>query len=131
MEMVFNEWLALLALSALWTTGFSMFHRPALRGWRNLGWPASYVVGITMLFMQPWPAALATWAFAGLLSGVVYFGYEACSSPRQADADTAAAPSPVVILHALLLWPIMLPEAIEYWLADLGLLGARDDTGHD
>jgi hypothetical protein len=41
------------------------------------------------------------------------------------DKTRAAMPNPLIVAHALFVWPIMLPEAIEYFLAEVGVLKSR------
>jgi len=122
MELISRKWLLILACASAWTIFFSMFSTSGVRGWRNLGWLACFILGVVMLFVLPWLSALVTWAVAGLFSGLVYFGYESFVYLRAKDKTKTAKPNPVTIVHGLLMWPIMLPEAIEYLLAELGVL---------
>lgn len=124
MEFVSTKWLLILGGATAWTVFFSLFITPGIRGWRNLGWLACYVLGVAMLFAVPWRAALGTWAAAGIFSGLFYFAYEAFVYAKATDRSNASKPSPVTIVHGLAMWPIMLPEAIEYLLAEVGILGA-------
>lgn len=121
MEYVDLKWLAILGGAALWTIVFSMSSNPPVRGWRNLGILACYVLGVAMVFFTTWRAFLGNWAIFGLGSGLLYFLYEAFSHIR-GRAEGASKPSPMTILNGIIAWPIMLPEAIEYLLADLGIL---------
>ena len=114
-------WALALLVGLGWTTAFSLL-QPPLRGLRNLGILASYVLGVGMAFQAPWREALFTWVVFALAGGVAYVGYEAWSRGRQpADGDRLSL-SP--LLHAVLAWPIMFPEAVEYLLAELGVLGS-------
>ena len=122
MEFFSLKWLAILGAAAAWTIFFSCFNAPGIRGWRNLGWLACYVAGVVMFFFLPWRAALGTWALIGIASGLVYFGHELLGYLRSREAD--ARPNPRTIANGLLFWPIKLPEAVEYLLADLGVLKA-------
>ena len=115
-------WLAILSGAAVWTIFFSMFNAPGIRGWRNLGWLACYITGLGMAFALPWRSSLATWVILGLSSGLFYFAYECYGYLRSRTPD--AKPRLTTIVHGLFLWPIMLPEAVEYWLTDLGILKA-------
>ena len=126
MELISVKWLLILAGAAAWTVFFSLFNNPGVRGWRNLGWIACYVIGLAMPFVLPWRRALATWSLVGLVSGMIYFAYELFGY-IQSRADDAR-PRLRTIVSGLLLWPIMLPEGIEYWLADLGILKAAAGT---
>src|SRR3990172_550382 len=53
-----------------------------LRQVRNLTILASYGVGIALLFADKWARPAAVWVGVGLLSGLLYFGYEAWSISR-------------------------------------------------
>ena len=121
MEFVSAKWLLRLAAASAWTIFFSMFNAPRVRGWRNLGWLACFVLGVVMLFVLPWRVALVTWAAAGIFSGLVYFGYELFAYIKAQDRSPSTKPSPVTVVHGLAIWPIMLPEAVEYLLAELGI----------
>lgn len=122
MDLISGKWLLLLGCAATWSVLFSMFDAPQVRGWRNLGLLACYVLGAVMAFVLPWPVALATWGLVGISSGLLYVAYELFAFVMSADRSQASRPNPMVVVHGLVLWPIMLPECIEYWLADLGVL---------
>ena len=122
MDAVNLKWLAILGVAAAWTIFFSLFNTPGIRGWRNLGWPACYLVGLVMAVALPWRSSLATWLILGLGSGLLYFAYELFSYLHSRAPD--AKPRLSTIAHGLCLWPIMLPEVVEYGLADLGVLKA-------
>lgn len=120
--MIHTTWLAALLAAAAWTTLFSLASVPWVRGYRNFGWLACYAIGVAMFVRADLRTALATWAVVGIGSGVAYFAYEAMVRVRS-GAD-AAKPSPRALLDGVFLWPIMLPEAIENSLSELGLLKA-------
>lgn len=124
MGLISGTWLLMLAAAAAWSIFFSMFSKPRIRSWRNLGLLACFVLGAIMAFRLPFLSALVTWSVAGVFSGLVYFGYELWTYVRAPDKSTASRPGLRTILHGLAIWPIMLPEAIEYLLADLGILRA-------
>jgi hypothetical protein len=115
-------WLGVLAATAGWTLFFSLFNRPQIRGWRNLGVLVGYVLGIAMFTISPWRQSLATWAAMGLLAGTFYLIYELIAYLRLTEKTPDARPKLQLLVHALLLWPVMLPEALEYLLAELGVL---------
>jgi len=131
MELINAKWLLILGVASAWTIFFSMFCTPGIRGWRNLGWIACFVLGIVMFCVLSWRSALVTWGVAGIFSGLVYFGYECLSYFKAEHSSENSKPRLRVIIHALLVWPIMLPEAVEYTLSELGLLkgpGAPSDN---
>ena len=49
-----------------------MSNRPAVRGYRNSGILASYILGIVMPFHVGLNPAMITWAACGLTAGVLY-----------------------------------------------------------
>ena len=122
MDLISTTWLLILLSAAAWTTFFSFFSTPGIRGWRNLGWMACFVIGTFMLVTLPLRVALATWSVVGFVSGLLYYCYGCYSRLTAKPEEDISWPRPSTILHGLLLWPIMLPEAIEYWLADRGVL---------
>lgn len=126
MDLISIKWLTILAGAATWTTLFSVFNAPRIRGWRNLGLLACFMLGMAMCFILPWRSALATWGVAGVFSGLVYFGYETFVYLRTSAKAAVAKPTITSIVHGLFVWPIMLPEAVEYLLAELGVLKGAD-----
>ena len=130
-DLISTKWLTILACAAGWTTFFSFFNKPSIRGFRNLGWLACFVIGLVMLFALPWRSALVTWGSIGAASGLLYYCYGLYSRLTAKPEEEVAWPSLTTILHGLLVWPIMLPEAIEYWLADLGVLRSRAASPQD
>jgi len=76
MDVINLKWLAILGGAAAWTIFFSLFNAPGIRGWRNLGWLACYLVGLVMAIVLPWRSSLTTWLILGLGSGLLYFAYE-------------------------------------------------------
>jgi hypothetical protein len=112
--------------TAISTTIFSMFNTPRVRVWRNLGILASFLAGLVMAVRLPWASALATWASLGLPAGVLYFAHELFASRSGGGGTETPGPRATTIAHGLIAWPVMLPEVIEYALADLGVLKAPD-----
>jgi hypothetical protein len=111
-----------LLIAVAWTTLFSLASTPGVRGWRNVGILGSYVLALVFLFIAGWRSALATWAVFGISGGVVYILWEILQRLR-APADwekPGISLSPLV--HGLLAWPIMVPEAVEHALAEAGIL---------
>jgi hypothetical protein len=119
--MIDGKWLAYLAVPAAWTIFFSLFNT-RIRGLRNLGWPSCYLVGLAMLWSLGWRRAGTTWLSVGFATGLLYYLYQAWSAMREKDAAAKAPLSTIV--YGALAWPIMLPEVIEYSLADAGVLKA-------
>lgn len=121
-------WALALLVGLGWTTVFSLL-QPPLRGLRNLGILASYVLGLVMAIQAPWRDALFTWAVFALVGGLTYVMYEAWSRSRSPAEGDRLSLAP--LLHAALAWPIMLPEAVEYLLAEMGVLKPPPSAGED
>ncbi len=111
-----------LGIALAWTILFSMSSTPGIRGFRNLGWLSCYVILIVMLIRLPFAVALTTWAAFGVGGGLLYSVYELISRSRTPSDTERPSVSFSHIPYGLLAWPIMIPEAIEYAAADLGLL---------
>ncbi len=113
-----------LLIAAGWTTLFSLTNKPAVRGFRNLGLLASYISAVVFPFVAGWCSALVTWAVFGVAGGLLYIAWEMLerrhAGPGRQDPGISLSP----LIHGLFLWPIMVPEAVEYALADLGILRA-------
>jgi hypothetical protein len=99
------------------TIALSLVSSAPLRQLRSLAILACYVIGVLLLFADRW-RAVAVWSAIGIGAGLLYSVYEA----RSLEASERGAVSSHA-LFGLVAWPVMLPEAIEYWLADAGLLG--------
>ena len=120
--MIDGRWLAYLAIPAAWTIFFSTFNTPGIRGWRYLGWLACYLVGIAMFASIGWRHAGMTWVAVGLATGALYYTYDRWTTRGHEDPQAHARLS--TIIHGVVAWPIMLPEVIEYTLAEAGVLKA-------
>jgi hypothetical protein len=112
-----------LLIAAAWTTLFSMTTQYPLRGLRNFGILACYILLIVMFFKLSFTSAVLTWCAFGIVGGCLYACYELLGRSRANKTGTdSRVPIARLFSHALLAWPVMLPEAIEYLLADLGIL---------
>ncbi len=105
-----------------WTTIFSCMNPPGIRGFRNLGISAAYVLVVVFLFIAGWRAALVTWAVFGVAGGLIYISWEILQRVRAPAQEEKPGVSLSPLVHGLLAWPIMVPEAVEYALAELGVL---------
>lgn len=121
-------WLSLLAVTAAWSSFFSLFNRQHIRGWRNLGLLAGYAAGIAMFVALPWRQAFVTWGVMGVGAGVLYIVYQLVAYLGLAERSADAKPRIGRLIHGLFLWPIMMPEAVEYLLAEMGVLKAASST---
>ena len=111
-----------LLIAVGWTTLFSLPNKWPIRGFRNLGILASYVLVVVFLFVAGWRLALVTWAAFGVAGGLLYVAWEMLERRHAAGGQQDPGVSLAPLIHGLFLWPIMAPEAIEYALADLGIL---------
>ncbi len=113
-----------LVVAVGWATLFSLTNKPGIRGLRNLGILASYILALVFLFVAGWRAALVTWALFGVAGGLIYICWEILQRLRAAAGEQKPGVSLSPLLHGLFAWPIMVPEAVEYALAELGFLSA-------
>jgi hypothetical protein len=111
-----------LLLAVCWTTLFSFSSTPGIRGYRNLGILASYVLFLAFLFAAGWKPVLITWAMFGILGGALYICWEVIQGLRTPAEEEKPAISFSPLIHGLFAWPIMVPEAVEYSLAEFGIL---------
>lgn len=121
-------WGLMLLGVGLFTTCVLVFN-PVLHSMRVMGIGAAYALGLWMLIVLPLRDALTTWFVFALFGGIVAFTYELWA--RRRFAATGRAPRPLVLLRGFILWPTMIPEAIEGMLIDLGVLSpsGRTPTG--
>lgn len=123
--MINIPFLIFLAATAGATVFFSMFNSPGIRGYRNLGFLLIYAGSVIGMFCVGWRPVCVAWIGFGIVSGTLYFLYQMFSTLRSKD-EPKEWPSPMTIAHGLAMWPIMLPEVIEYTLADIGILGTGE-----
>ncbi len=112
-------WALMLFGVALWTTCCLVFN-PVLRSIRVMGIVVAYGVGGWMAITLPWMVAVVTWCLFAAFGGVVSFAYELWA--RHHYAGKGRAPRPLVLLEGFVLWPTMVPDAIEGMLVDAGVL---------
>jgi hypothetical protein len=113
-----------LLIAVTWTTLFSLTIRDPIRGFRNFGILACYVLLIVMLFRLHFVTVLVTWCAFGVAGGILYSSYELVSRARVSETDKDSKTFiPRLFVDALLMWPIMTPEAIECLFAELRVLG--------
>ena len=128
--MIDTRYLAFLGIVAATTVFFSMFNTPSIRGYRNLGFLTIYIGSLAWFFFAPFGSIIAGWCAFGVVSGMIYYLYELISVARSKEG-TKEWPRLTTVLHGLAAWPIMLPEAIEYSLADMGILKATPILAND
>lgn len=112
-------WGLMLLGVALWTTCCLVFN-PVLKSIRVMGLAVAYGVGLWMVITLPWLVALVTWCIFATVGGVISFAYELWA--RHHYKGTARAPRPLVLIEGFVLWPTMIPDALEGVLVDAGVL---------
>ncbi len=122
-------WAFMLLGVALWTTGCLVFN-PVLTSIRVMGLGLAYGALVWMLVTLPWLDAVVTWCLFATFGGVVSFAYELWA--RHHYRARGRAPRPLVALQGFVLWPTMIPDAVEGVLVDAGVLPGAMRTGeHD
>ena len=111
-------WLFALASVVLLSIITSLFTSPAIRLFRTPLILVAYIIAIVLFFKLGVWRAFALLCGIGIASGLLYWGYEFWSARRSKEPDTKT-PSLATVAHGLFVWPIMLPEVIEYSWAEL------------
>lgn len=111
-----------LLIAVGWTCLFSMTIKRPVRGFRNLGILACYILAVVMVIRLPFVTALVTWCAFGLAAGIIYSAYQLLAYARDKSPDRKLDVSVSTFIHGPMAWPIMIPEAVEYLLAELGIL---------
>jgi len=92
----------------------------AMRGMRILSLITCYGFGALMLIVLPWKVAVVTWGVFAAAGGAVVFLYELWARLRY--AGTGRKPRPLILLQGFILWPAMIPDAVEGMVVDAGIL---------
>ena len=111
-----------LLIAVSWACFFSLTIKQPVRGLRNVGILACYILALVMVIRVPFTAALVTWCAFAVAAGIVYSAYEFFAYVRDKDPQKKLNVSLSTFIHGLLAWPIMIPEAVEYLLAELGII---------
>lgn len=121
-------WAFVLLGVTLWTTCCVVMNA-GLRGVRWMGLGLSYAVGLWMAVDLPWRETVVTWMLFASGGGAVAFAYELWA--RRRYRGTGRARRPLFLLQGLLLWPALLPDAVEGMFVDAGILppSRRGDEG--
>lgn len=119
-------WALLFFGVTLWTTCCVVMN-PGLRGVRRMGLVLSYGLLVWMAAVVPWRETAATWCLFAASGGLLAGAYELWARLRY--RGTARAPRPLVLLHGLVLWPMLIPDVVEGMLVDAGVLPAA--VAHD
>lgn len=101
-------------------TGCLVVVNRAMGGMRTVSLVTNYAVGLWMAYDLPWKTAAVTWCVFAAAGGIVVFAYELWA--RHKFAGTGRAPRPLILLQGFVLWPAMLPDAMEGMVVDLGIL---------
>ncbi len=113
-----------LLIAVSWATVFSLTNKAFLRGFRNLGILACYLLAIVFMLWSGWRAALVTWALFGLAGGAIYISWEVLEMFRPASGGQKPGIRLSTLFDGLFAWPAMIPEAVEYALTNLGIVSA-------
>jgi hypothetical protein len=111
---------ALMLLGVALFTGCCLVFNPVLRSIRVMGITTAYGIGLWMAITLEWKVALATWCVFAAFGGAVAFAYELWARFRY--RGTGRPRRPLVLLQGFILWPTMVPEAVEGVLIDAGAL---------
>lgn len=101
----------------------------AMREMRLLGLVTCYGTGAWMAYALPWKVAATTWFVFAAFGGSVVFAYELFARYRY--AGTGRRPRPLILLQGFVLWPAMLPDAIEGMVVDAGILPPSVDVADE
>jgi hypothetical protein len=113
---------ALMLFGVALFTGCMVVMNPALRAMRLMGLVVAYCVGAWMVIVLPWRIALATWCLFAAAGGAIVMLYEVWA--RYRHAGSGRVPRPFVMLQGFVLWPAMIPDAVEGMLVDARILPA-------
>lgn len=112
---------AMMLLGIALFTGCCVVFNPVLKSVRIMGIVTAYAVGAYMAYELSWRVALTTWCVFAAAGGAIAFAYELWARRRYAGTDRRARP--LVAVQGFLLWPTMIPDAVEGVLVDAGILG--------
>lgn len=101
----------------------------AMRSMRTMCLLTCYAVGVWMAITLEWKVALVTWCVFAAFGGGVVFAYELWARYRY--AGTGRTPRPLILLQGFVLWPALLPEAIEDMVIDTGILPPHGDVAEE
>jgi hypothetical protein len=101
-------------------TGCLVIVNRAMGGMRTVGLVTNYAVGAWMMYALPWKVAAVTWFVFAAFGGGVVAAYEVWARHRY--AGTGRTPRPLILLQGFILWPAMLPDAIEAMVVEAGIL---------
>lgn len=116
-----------LGLAQLWTIAFSMTSRFPLRGNRNIGLLACYISPLIFVFTSGFKSVALTWLVFAVLGALVYTAWNIFQNVRARNPDEKSRIGLGSFVSAPLAWPVMIPEAIEYFLAEIGVLKTATD----
>jgi hypothetical protein len=112
---------AMMLLGIALFTGCCVVFNPVLKSVRIMGVVTAYAVGAYMTYELSWRVALTTWCVFAAAGGAIALAYELWA--RRRYAGSGRAPRPLVAVQGFLLWPTMIPDAVEGVLVDAGVLG--------
>jgi hypothetical protein len=110
----------LMLLGVALFTGCCLVFNPVLKSVRVMGIATAYAIAGWMALTLEWRVALATWCLFAAFGGLVALAYELWARWRY--RGTGRRPRPLILLQGFILWPTMVPEAVEGVLIDAGVL---------
>jgi hypothetical protein len=108
--------------TVIWSTIFSCFSSSRIRPYRIVGILASYLTAVIGPFVVGLISGVASWVLMGFSGGLLYYLWQFASYLGRDRYEGEGMPNPITLIHGLTLWPIMLPEVIEYVGAEIGIL---------
>ena len=119
-----------LVLAQTWTIAFSMTNRFPLRGNRNIGLLGCYISPVIFVFTSGFKNVAVTWLAFALLGAIIYTAWDIFQNTRANNLDEKRKIGLGSFTSAPFAWPIMIPEAIEYFLSEIGVLKSEKvDSG--
>lgn len=112
------DYLFMFFLAVAVTIVSGLFPEP-YRKIRNAGWIACYSVAAYLVWekgFENWNEYAGPWIFMSAFSGLVYFLYEYNCVKK--GSQRVSVVSIQKIIDCLYLWPVLLPEAVEFWMKE-------------
>ena len=76
----------------------------------------AFALGVVMFIVLPWQSAAASWVTVGAVAAVGALTLEWSLYRKAKAAGAVVRPRLSVVLRAVVLWPIVLPRVIRFWL---------------
>lgn len=86
---------------------------------KKVGWLAGYLVAGYLVWdkgIDKWHDYIGPWLFMAVFSGIVYYLYQKSCISR--GSKVVSVISIQKIIDCLYLWPVLLPEAVDFWIKE-------------